>query len=245
MSNKLILIFLFVALSSSQVFAQYNSKSSKNISRFRPGTGWFFTGIRPATVDKVRKYDRLIFDITYNDFIGDLAIFEIKPTSIGFGTNFMFDVPLTKGNTVAFGWGLGFKHVALHHNNAFVTNKESTEYHFTNSNTFSSLKYNTFYVPIEMRFRKESWRHFKIHLGGKIGYNAQVFNKTKLITPTGKTVIKDYQFPDLNPLNYAVHVRLGLRNYSLFGEYGLSKLFTNPTSTQVSVVRMGISISLY
>ena len=53
------LLILFVFLSAGKAYSQYNSEGKDLISRFHPGTMWFYTGLRPATPEKVRKYDRL------------------------------------------------------------------------------------------------------------------------------------------------------------------------------------------
>lgn len=243
---KPILYFLLLFFSSAAL-GQYDSQGDNEISRFRPGAFWFFTGIRPAKMEKVRKYDRLIFDITYNDWTGDLKPFQVKPTSIGFGANLLFDVPLTKGNTISIGWGLNYHRTHLQHNNTFFTNIKDnwTQYAISPVNGKGSLNFNQFSIPLEIRFRKESWKHFKIHAGGKIGYITNIHEKNILEDGSGRTVIKDYHFPDINKLQYSAHVRFGLRNYALFGEYNFSKLFSNSASTQLNIFRFGISISLY
>lgn len=244
---KPIINYLFLLLFATTATAQYDSKGEKEISRFRPGTFWFFTGTRPAKLDKVRKYDRLIFDITYNDWKGDLKPFQVKPTSIGFGTNLLFDVPLTIGNTISLGWGLNYQRIHVQHNNTFFTNLKDgwTQYAISPVTGKASFNYNQFSIPLEIRFRKESWKHFKLHVGGKIGYITNGYQKNILDDGSGRTVIKDYHFPDINKLQYSAHLRFGVRNYALFGEYNFSQLFSNAASTQLNIFRLGLSISLF
>ncbi len=245
---KNIILFLTSCLLTIFSNGQYDSKGPNETSRFRPGIMWHYTGINPAKLEKVHKYDRLIFDITYNDWAGDVKPFEVKPSSIGFGTNIMFDVPLKKGNTVSFGWGFNHHWTHIRHDNTFFVNlaTKSTEYTVQSTPFKSSLNFHQVSIPLEMRFHKESWRHFKVHVGGKIGYLFGMNENTRLENPSGKkTVIKEYNFQDNNPLQYSAHIRLGLRNYALFGEYNFSPLFTNSKSTQVNVFRLGLSISLF
>jgi Outer membrane protein beta-barrel domain len=245
---KYALLMTVLCLVTPFFYGQYDSKGSKETSRFRPGIMWHYTGLNPARLEKVRKYDRLIFDITYNDWTGDLKSFGVKPTSIGLGTNFIFDVPLTKGNTVSFGWGFNHHVTHIRHDNTFFINlaNKSTEYTFLQSASKSSLNFHQLSIPLELRFRKESWRHLKLHLGGKIGYVFAMHETSRLENPNGKkTIIKDYNFSDNNPLQYSAHLRFGLRNYALYGEYNFSKLFTNTQSTQLVIFRLGLSISLY
>lgn len=242
-----ILISILLLSFSSYSFGQYDGKGKDEISRFRPGTFWFFNGLRPGKKTNSRKYDRLIFDVFYNDWTGDLKPFQVKPSSIGFSTNFMFDVPLTTGNTVAFGWGINHTFSHIRHDNTLFTNqKESwTQYTISPLKTKSSFNYNQFSIPLEIRFRNESWKHFKLHVGGKVGYVVSANEKTILKSDNGKTTIKDSHFPDLNQLQYSAHIRFGLRNIAFFGEYNFAPLFSDAQSTKLSVFRMGLSISLF
>jgi hypothetical protein len=246
MPNKLIILAFGLSLTLSSQ-AQYDGQGSDEVSRFRPGAGWFVTGIRPASIEKVRKYDRLIFDICYNDWMGDIKPFQSKPNSIGFGTNLMFDKPLTKGNTISFGYGLGYKRVRISYNNFLNSNftAKSTTFDSSFAERDRNFIYNTLYIPLEIRFRKESWKHFKVHVGGKVGYAFGEHQKTKQTSANGRTVIKDFQIYDLNHLQYSAHLRLGFRNWALFGEYGFAPIFKSSESTRLNVLRVGLSISLF
>lgn len=246
MRNNILLICGL--LSASIAFGQYDSKGESS-SMFRPGFMWYFTGIRPAKVEKVRKYDRLIFDVTYNDWSGDAGPFENHWASIGFNTNLMFDIPLTKGNTVALGLGVAYQLSRIRHDQFFVKNSElsTTRLEPKGMQTFDRniLVGNAFTVPVELRFRKESWRHFKFHIGGRIGYQVNMFSKTVYGSGSSRDVVKDYGFPDLSPLIYSAHIRLGFRNWALFGSYNFNPIFENQESTRLNQMQFGLSISLY
>jgi hypothetical protein len=245
--TKLLFILAITFTCVGQSLAQYDSKGENETSRFRPGLFWHYTGINPAKLEKVHKYDRLFFDISYNTWTGDLTPFKVKPTSIGFGTNLMFYVPLKKGNTVSLGWGFNHHWTHIRHDETFFNNliEKSTEYSISPVESRSSLNFHQISIPLEIRFHKESWKHAKLHVGGKVGYLFGMNEKERLDNPNGKTIIQSYNFQDVNHLQYSAHIRLGIRNYALFGEYNFSKLFSNSKSTQLNVLRMGISISLF
>jgi hypothetical protein len=247
--NKTFLIILLAAF-SFKAKGQYNSEGPDLISRFRPGTFWFYTGFRPATPEKVRKYDRLIFDLTYNTFNGELKPFKNKWNSIGFNTNLMFDIPITKGNTVSFGTGLTHSLFRI----------ETSGHLFTPDSTFSSTTHteiqtfasesrflvgNSFSVPLEFRFRTKGWKHFKVHIGGRVGYQANMYSKLTADYNNGKQVLKDHAFADVNRFVYSAHVRFGLRNWSIYGSYNFNSLFSNKTSVQLNLFQVGLSISLF
>ncbi len=245
--KKLQIIFLFIVLISMNTNAQYDSKGPNETSRFRPGIMWHYTGINPARTEKVRKYDRLIFDLTYNNWMGDLKPFKVNPSSIGLGTNLLFDYPLKKGNTLSLGWGFNHQWTHIRHDETFYHDftNESTVYSISPVVSRTSLNFHQISIPLEIRFHKESWKHLKIHMGGKVGYLFALHEVTRLDNPNGKTIIKDYNFQDPNHLQYSAHIRLGIRNYALFGEYHFSPLFTNSKSTQLNLFRLGLSISLF
>lgn len=242
------LLILFVVLTTT-VFAQYDSKGEE-VSRFRPGFMWFYTGLRPAIEEKVRRYDRLIFDVTYNDWNGDREPFQNHWASIGLNTNLMFDIPLTKGNTVSLGIGVAHELRKIRHDNHLIGDdllKTTTFLAKDTSDNFSKSVFgsNAFTLPIEIRFRKESWKHFKFHIGGKIGYQVNAYNMYVEKIDGRKTVIKQIGFPDENNLIYSAHVRLGLRNWALFGSYNFNTLFSDKESVQLNALQFGLSISLY
>jgi hypothetical protein len=107
-------------LVSLTVKAQFTSEGADLISRFRPGVMWFNTGLRPAEIEKVRKYDRLVFDITYSDWAGESKPFQNKWASLGLNSSLYFDIPMVKNNLVSFGTGLSHSLFTIHHDNQFV-----------------------------------------------------------------------------------------------------------------------------
>ena len=249
--NKSIIICL-LAIVPSICLAQYDGKGENEISRFKPGAMWFYTGLRPAKEGKARKYDRLVFDVTYNDWIGDRDLFKNHWASIGLNTNWMFDIPITRGNTVSLGLGVSHQWVNIRHDNHLVRVQTSQSTLFQDKSTLDSFKKSkygshSFSVPVELRFRKEGWKHFKVHLGGKIGYTVKTYSKYKgnLLSEDFTYENKTTGFYDVADLIYSAHVRIGLRNWALFGSYNLNKLFTNSVSTDLKLVQLGVSISIF
>ena len=103
LKRGLVLLFLLVFVS---VNAQ--NKDSQLISRHRPGMFWFFDGLRPTKSTDNHKYDRLVFDLTYNDWSGDLKPFQNRWNSIGVNVNFMKDIKFKKTKVFSLGLGLGY-----------------------------------------------------------------------------------------------------------------------------------------
>lgn len=246
---KISLLILMTFFSCLTVFAQYNAEEDL-ISRFRPGTMWWFTGLKPAPEEKVRKYDRLIFDLTYNDWVGDEDLFKVSLPSLGLNTNIMFDIPITKGNTVSFGIGGCYGFSTIRHDRGFYSdfNTKETKLYSTDSLILfskSSLVTHNFSLPIEFRFRSKGWKHVKFHLGGKLGYNAAIYNKSSYSVQDASYTIKSRDLFDAARLTYSAHVRLGIRNWAIYGQYGINPLFLSKGSSQLNHVQMGLSISLF
>ena len=240
---------LLLLLLSNTAFGQYSSEGDL-ISRFRPGSMWFYTGIRPAQVEKVRKYDRLVFDLTYNSLNGDQKPFKAKFPSLGLTTNLMFDIPLTKGNTVSIGTGFYHTLFRINQNNYPLVDSLKT---FTTLYPTDSLNNihksifggNSIGLPLELRFRLKSWRHVKLHLGGRIGYQLNSFGKLVTNGTDGKEIYKNYNLPDVNRLVYSAHARVGLRNWAIYASYNFNPMFSNVKSSKVNLLQVGISVSLF
>ncbi len=246
---KNIFLFLTLVISINSI-GQQISEDSAHLSRFRPGAMWFYTGLRPAKLEKARKYDRVIFDLTYSIFNGDLKVFKNKWNSIGINTSLIREFPISKGNTISFGTGLThslFRVETTGHlfapdsSNTFTTHSEiqtfAPETRFLIGNSFS--------IPLEFRFRTKAWKHIKFHVGGRVGYQANIYSKVISEDKNGKYVAKDYSFADINRWVYSAHMRFGFRNWAIYGSYNLNTLFSNKASTQLNLLQLGISISLF
>lgn len=250
MLKTLLLSLLFIGF-SLKAFSQYDGFGSDEISRFRAGSMWFFTGFRPAIPEKVRKYDRLVFDLTYNDWTGALDPFKNKWNSIGLNSSLMFDIPIAKGNTVSFGTGLSHSIFRISSDqHVFAPDSTETFTIHSEASNIPSLKGtflcgNSLSVPLELRFRTKGWKHFKVHLGGKIGYQLNVYSRSVYDGTNGRMIVKNHNFADVGRLIYSAHVRIGIRNWALFGSYNLNTLFTHSNSPELNLIQMGLSISVF
>ena len=212
---------------------------------------WNFTGLRPAEAGKAQKYDRLVFDLTYNDWFGDLKTFKNRWSSIGLNTNMLFDIPLNSSNTISFGTGI--KHTLFRTENlANLFSADPTNTYTVISNAPSAVDVkrrllcgNAFGIPLEMRFRTQNWKHVKFHVGGTISYQLNVYAKSVLSGPDGRQVVKDFNFADVNRLALSAHLRVGIRNWGLFASYGINPMFTNRSSAKLHLVQLGLSTSLF
>lgn len=221
------------------------------ISRFHPGSMWYYTGLRPAKEGKVRKYDRLVFDIAYNTLSGrNSQLFQQHWSSISLNVNFLFDIPLNKTNTIAFGTGLCYGRLHIRHDNTLQASSDGSYTVYLpkeaiNAYNKSVLGGNNFSLPLELRFRKPEWKHTKFIFGGKIGYQTTVFNKYVIRSSNEYRIVKFYSYPDIQRITYAVHARIGFRNWALYGSYNFNPVFHQTKSISFNSLQVGISISLF
>ena len=249
--NKIILLILITNLAFSAQ-SQFN-KDTGNKSRFKPGFMWNFTGLRPAEAGKAQKYDRLVFDVTYNDWFGDLKTFKNQWSSIGLNTNMLCDIPLNGSNTISFATGIRqsfFKTENL--SNQFLADPTNNFTILSNSASTLGIKKrllcgNAIGVPFELRFRSKGWKHVKLHAGGVVAYQWNIYTKTVY---NGSKQIEDglyknYDFADVNRLAVSAHVRVGIRNWALFASCGINPMFKNRSSAKLHLVQLGLSTSLF
>lgn len=241
---KLLPVFLLLSFHG---LAQPNGKDSSLVSRHRPGIFWFYTGARPAKPGKLRKYDRVIIDVTYNQLMRSGSLKANPLRSFGCNINTMWDIPITNGNTVSLGIGLAYKYVKTGPKGLFFPDSTESYTHYYADSSYASYRKNTFgnhiiALPIELRFRTPKWQHFKVHIGGSIGYRMQTFQK---LWPEHHAAVKYKDLPDRNPLVYGVHMRIGIRNWALFADYTLAPQFKSSKSDQINTLVFGVSLSLF
>lgn len=242
-------IFLFTFLSFT-ASAQFDGEGADEISRFRPGSLWFFSGFNPYEEGKLRKYDRLMIDLTYNDWMGDLKPFNNQWGSIGVNTSFMWDIPMMEKNTASFGIGIShsFFRISNKYHTFFPDPTNSYTMHQEGNLPEARHRYiggNSLSVPIEFRFRTKGWKHFKFHIGGKVGYQLDAFAKNVYKDEHGKSIEKYRNFSDVSRLIYSAHVRIGMRNWAIFGSYNFNKIFKNDQSPNIHLLQMGLTLSLF
>lgn len=250
MKSKYILLLWMIASTIGHSFGQTQVERDSLKSRFRPGLMWFYTGFRPAQPGKPVKYDRLMFDVTYNDWSGDRGPFKVQGPSMGMNVSFMFDIPMDNKGQASFAIGPQYGFYNIRHDLAYA-------FDFDNDATFIDTPDNVgaigkvkavgnyFQIPIEFRFRSKGWKHFKFHIGGKIGYLATFNHKTKVVTDEMTMVRKDFSTPDLNRLLYSAHVRVGTRNWAVYASYNFNSMFKGEQSTKLNQFQLGLTISLY
>jgi hypothetical protein len=248
MRNFSLLLILFIY--SSSLSAQYEAENEGLYSRYRPGIGSFYSGLRPYEEEKLHKYDRLMLDVVYNDWHGDQDYFSSPWQSIGINASLMFDVILTKGNTMSFGWGIGYSHfnnrTKLKFTRDLVNNATLiSDFPVGSEPESSNFGANYIEVPLELRFRTKGHKHFKFMIGGKIGYQLNAFSKETERIDGKNYSTKQYNFADSNPLRYGATMRVGIRNWAIYGAYYFSPLFTGDGSADLTPISIGVSISLF
>lgn len=242
---KLLPCFLLL---SFQGLAQPHGRDSALVSRHRPGILWYNTGWRPAKPGKLRKYDRLILDVTYNQLQKSGSGVAANPwRSFGCNINGMWDIPVTNGNTVSIGIGLAYKYQKTGPKGLFFPDSSNRYTHYFADSSYADYRKNTFgnhilALPVELRFRTPKWQHFKFHIGGSIGYRMQTFQK---LWPEHHAAVKNKDLPDVNRLVYGVHMRVGIRNWALFADYTLAPQFKSGKSEQINLLAFGVSLSLF
>ena len=210
------------------------------VSGHRPGLFWYNTGWRPAKPGKLRKYDRLIIDVTYNQLMRSGSIKSNPWRSFGCNINTMWDIPITNGNTVSLGIGLAYKYQKTGPKGLFFADSSNSFTHYYADSSYSNYRKNTFgnhilALPVEFRFRTPKWQHFKMHIGGSIGYRLQTFQK---VWPEHKHAVKDLTLPDVNrldrPMRRNAHLLACGVTYDVMASAGAMNLKTSVDEVQRS-----------
>jgi len=238
---KIILIFIFFI--SFKLFSQKEFDTEIE-SNSRPGILYYFTW-KPSNKPKVRKYDRFIFDVYYTDARDPKNIIKKSTSNIGFTVNFMQEFALNKKNTISIGTGLGLTNSKANLNSNLILGKANTIILSAPLLNYKKNVLNEFNIniPIELRFRTKGWSHYKIHFGGRIGY--QVRLNEKYFFEDSKVNYRTSLKKAAENFTYSVHTRIGVRNYSFYASYNLNPLFKHSESPKMNWFQLGCSISLF
>jgi hypothetical protein len=234
--------FLVVMLLLYFVKAQAQKDDSQLISRHRPGLLWYFDGLRPTGVSDNRKYDRLIFDLTYNDWIGDLNPFHNRWSSIGFNTSFMNDLKFKKTKGFSLGVGVGYGFSSISSGKRFLVDKHLVELvNIEKSGIYdhASIHAHRFYIPIEFRFNTKNWNRLKFAIGCSFGINTGL-NQSLIGRDGSKQGFTNLK-TNSTLLNYGLHCRFGLRNFAVFTSYQINGFFREPTNPNLHQLQFGFS----
>jgi hypothetical protein len=228
------------------VFSTIRAQDSLLISRHRPGLFWFFDGLRPTKSTDNHKYDRLVFDLTYNDWSGDLKPFQNRLNSIGVNVNFMKDIKFKKTKVFSLGMGLGYGFSSISSEQKFAVQNNIIEFSTIQKSSiydYSRIKTHRFFMPLELRFSTKKWNRWKFAVGGSFGINARM--NQRLIGSDGSKMESTNLNSSASQLNYGIHTRLGYRNFSLFGSYQINNLFRGRGNPDLHLFQLGLSISLF
>jgi hypothetical protein len=162
--------------------------------------------------------------------------------------NFLSDIRFKKSKNFSLGIGAsyGFSTIASsqriietsHNNLAFGPKAQNENF------DYASIRSHRFFIPVELRFFSKNWNRVKFIVGGSFGIQTGL--KQRLISKMdGKTVKTDSYFNPSKELNYGLHVRLGLRNISLFGAYQLNPLVAKSKNLNLHALQFGLSLSLF
>lgn len=222
------------------------NNDSQLITRHRPGLFWYFDGLRPTKSTDNHKYDRLIFDLTFNDWFGDLNPFQNRWNSIGFNVNFMKDVKFKKTKLFSLGIGVGYGFTSISSKQQFLTNKKLIEFSNVGKSGIydhTSTNSHRFFIPLEFRFSTKNWNRLKFALGGSFGINAGT--NQKLIGSNGAKMERTNLNSSASLLNYGIHTRLGYRNFGFYSSYQINSLFRGRSNPDLHQFQLGLSISLF
>jgi hypothetical protein len=224
------------------------TQESKSITRYKPGLMWNFTGLRPAKSGKAEKYDRLVFDITYNKYGNAPSSFTSLFSSIGLNTNFLFDIPINAFGHVSVATGL--RHSLFRTENNIEYSLKSTHYKNKSETESVILKHkllggNSIGIPFEIRLRTKSVNHLKLHIGTALSYQWNVFDKMVSGKMASRKVVKEFYKTEYNRMQVSAYVRVGFRNWGLFTSYMLNPLFKNRKDTNPHLLQAGLNVSLF
>lgn len=262
---KKILFFALLACLTIAGYAQPPGKTSTNGK-----DGDKTKTISTKSLPKMKSRDRLIVELTHDNWLKKPDYIETKWFSRGFNAFMMWDIPMLKSGVISIAPGLGISNTNVF-NNVLIQNSltdDSTHFNIiptkvanlTTADIADSveLKYSknklavsSIDIPLELRFRTNpsKGKPFKIAVGARVGYVINAHTKYKgedyrYGNQRGVT-LKEAPALNINRFKYGVTGRIGYGNFNLFAFYSLSKLFKTSIAPEITPISVGISFNSF
>ena len=184
-----------------------------------------------AQKQKPRPRDWFVMDVYGSSWENTPSNIEhVHWKSIGFGLNFMKDIPLGY-SAHSFAIGMSYTVDKVHSNLSFYNQTRGPQttvpYHLIpnqNTKAYNRNKLVTHYVelPLEMRFRTKIRSKFYTYFGVKGGYN--LFNFVR--SEENNIKVKTYNLNRVQDFRYGPTFRIGFGAIGLYGFYNMNGLFT-------------------
>ena len=205
-----------------------------------------------ADGDGAEKFDRIVVDFTWTQWLESVEGVDQGIYSFGIGAYWMKDIPFGKKSNVAMAFGLGFDSHNFHHNGEFefTTLADGSVYtDLVSRNGATALgknKYAVTYVdvPFELRLRtmnKTVEERMKYNFRFYIGFKAGVLVNDHLKIEDATSKRKIFNLPNTLPYRYGPTLKIGLNKLSFVAFYSLTTLFKEGQGVAITPINIGIS----
>ncbi len=205
-----------------------------------------------ADGDGPEKFDRIVLDVNWNQWIKTPE--NINQGIFSFGVSaFLFkDIPLHAKSNFSFAFGIGFDSQNFHHDGQFVFEQDLNGDIYTDLVLLpedyvfykNKIAMNYVDVPIEFRIRTMNRTledrmkfNFRLYLGFKGGF--LVNDHLKITDTESKT--KVFNLPNSMLYRYGPTIRIGFNKIAFNAFYSLTTLFEKDTGVALTPYSIGVS----
>lgn len=216
------------------------------------GQGLFEFFKLTADDDNPERFDRIVVDINYNNWVKAPPGISQKLYSIGGSFYWYKDIPLGEKSNVALAYGIGVDYHSVYSNGAVQYDVDGEGNTFTNITpialppgyTINKVSFKFLEAPLELRLRtmsrsREERRgfNFKLYLGFKAGY--RIGSHTKYRDNENK--IKVFRLQNTLPYRYGPTVRIGFNKIAFNAFYSLTTVFESDKGVELIPFSIGFS----
>ena len=216
------------------------------------GQGLFEFFKLTADDDGPEKFDRIVVDFNFNNWLKVPSNVEQGHYSIGVSAYWFKDIPLGQKSNTAFAFGLGFDSHNVHHNGQFVYKTNSDGKTFTALEPLpigyepkkNKVSFNYLEAPFELRLRTmnksiEEVRKFRFRM--YLGFKAGVLLNNHVKLRDDHIKIKEFNLRNTLIYRYGPTLRIGFNKISFNAFYGLTSIFKEGLGENLVPFSIGIS----
>ena len=216
------------------------------------GQGLFEFFKLTADDDGPEKFDRIVLDINFNNWVQSPPGIGQRAYSVGISAYWFKDMPFGEKSNVSFAYGLGIDNHSVYSNGKFETTEDADGNSYTDlvpftlkpGYTVNKVSFSYLEVPLQLRLRtmnksreERMGFNFKLYLGFKGGI--MLGNHTKYRDNDSK--IKIYRLKNTLPYRYGPTVTIGFNKIAFNAFYSLTPLFKAGKGVELVPFSIGIS----
>lgn len=194
----------------------------------------------PTSIKPIDQDDIWSVDVAVNTWSKEQQSPVARKLSYTLGLTYHYEFNFSQDKRFAIALGVGYKYTQLNHNGRFSNDStNSTQWNpVTHAENIDYSRLNLHSIVVPLEFRIKTKKEFKLYIGYQMSAYLGIKNKSRI--DGNKRSFST--FNTFNTFQHGPRIRIGFKDYFIYGNMFLSNLFSNTKNTSIQLFEIGISL---